>query len=74
MKLWRVHWHTENGNSAGFTWYRTKRLAKFDMARVIKRDDLVDSDLPELEGFDLRANARGLFAALRRFAEHPDNG
>jgi hypothetical protein len=74
MILWRVHWRTEGGNSNGFTWFRTRRAAKAEMEKVIDRDALIDSDLPEVERVEVEVSAEGVFAALHVYASHPDNG
>lgn len=74
MKLWRVHWRIEHGNSAGFSWFTRKRDAKAEIDRVVERDGLQDHDQPELEGFEFDCTAQGLLEALKRFAEHADNG
>ena len=74
MILWRVHWHTDNGNSAGYAWFSSWRDAKAEMDAVIKREELDESDLPELERIEVEVSRKGVLTALRIYASHADNG
>ena len=76
MKLWRVHFHTENGNSLGYEWFRTRREAKAAMEKHVDQEQLKpdDTDQPELEGIEIEISAKGVIDALNVYGGHADNG
>jgi hypothetical protein len=80
MKLYRVHYRTDGGNSAGFSWHGSYDEAKAFAARAIKDSpdeyESLDGIARPAEIIDtimLPATTRAaILALLNDWADHPD--
>jgi hypothetical protein len=79
MIFYRVHYSTNGGNSAGFSWHTSKA----DARAAAKKD--YDQDPSEYENdpasiaeriiiFEIPITRAGVIHALKHFASHADNG
>jgi hypothetical protein len=71
MRLYRLHLAHSAGVSSGYKFFTTKPEA------AKAKDEWINDDAShsaEFEEITLRANARGILAALNVYASHPDNG
>lgn len=78
MRFYRVAIVDEEGNSGGFMW--TTSMAE---ARQIKRENDKNNRLfsenevlrrAEIEVVEIEPTKQGILAALRKYADHSDNG
>jgi hypothetical protein len=79
MKFYRVSYSQEGGNSAGFSWHRTRREALAAARKDYNQDpaeyDNNDRAIEErIEAIDVVPTKAGILKAMHRYASHPDNG
>jgi hypothetical protein len=74
VKLYRVAYFIEGGNSHGFTWHTSKKEVAQSTAQYAK--DFADEgcELFEVEEVEVELTKAGVLRALRVYASHPDNG
>jgi hypothetical protein len=71
MKFYRVHARIDNGSSAGFEFFRTKKEALVKMRELTIPGDI---DTPELEEITVTPTKAGILRILNNLADHADNG
>lgn len=72
MRLYRVHYFSDYGQSAGFEFFRTKREANAALIRFLDPDD--DSRSGKIGEVEFAPTKAGVLDLLNRYADHPDNG
>lgn len=75
MKVYRVRYTAEGGNSGGFSWHTSRAEAKQAAARAVDEDPR-EYELwkPEIEHMTVRLTKAGMLSFMRDYASHPDNG
>jgi hypothetical protein len=81
VRVYRVRYSCEGGNSAGFSWHASRREAEAAAAEA-RRNDPEEyrrhfpdvAEMPEVTEVEFKLTKRGVLRLLRLYAEHPDNG
>lgn len=78
LKFYRVHYSTERGNSAGYSWHTSLKEA-VRAARADYDDDPSEYDSQfnpdeRIRVITVVPTKAGILKALSHFAGHPDNG
>ena len=78
MKLYRVRYLTEGGNSGGYTWHTSRHSAEWAIQQACRQDPEEYEDLTLSDQIDEinipKLNKAALMDLLITYAEHPDNG
>jgi len=75
MRFYQVHMTHEAGTSVGYRWFTNRREAESHAAnwRKTSPGDVIDQQA-EIKPVEIEPTRTGILDALRRFANHPDNG
>lgn len=75
MIFYRVHYLTEGGNSAGFSWHTSRRAAQSQANEAVENDPIEYEDSPpSIEKIEIKNTKNGILNALNHYADHADNG
>jgi hypothetical protein len=69
MRFYRLHYHSDEGGSAGFRWYTDKAEMQREMSEAMP----VPGHQDTFEEIDIPLDGESVLAALNRYAGHPDN-
>ena len=73
MKLYKVHYETNGGASAGVSWHTSRKNAIIH-ANKYKAESEPDENLPSIAQLTIVLTRGGILDFLDRHASHPDNG
>lgn len=74
MKIYRVHSHTENGISAGYSFHSSLKDAKHAAREAWETRDSDSETPPEIEVLEVEISKAGILRALNMYASHAENG
>ncbi len=77
FKFYQVHYSTEGGNCAGYSWHTSHSDAMKAAKEAVENDPKEYESIgegPEISLIEIDNTKGGILEALRSFAAHPDNG